>query len=299
MRWCNRARRSARANGFTTPERNRSAIGANHANHITGRKHCAAAAPRAASSSTACATWAAQCATPSTSRTSRSSRAPRVPSTGAGALAPANLYDPGVSDAITGQDIRYAGQINEGHTKTLALYAFMAWELSANLSLQLNVYNLANQRYIASLNNNGARYIPGGARSARLVAALKFRDRAVAGRQRPSIHLSDYSYIFIRNHYHSQSRQNCLIQPAPASQDSSPAARATPASKPACSLPIPLSVQPWRTPTRTSKAANTTALAARRRPASSLQPRPWPPWACRPWPRHRRPAPGPRPASRK
>jgi hypothetical protein len=29
----------------------------------------------------------------------------------------------------------------------------MAWELSANLSLQLNVYNLANQRYIASLNS--------------------------------------------------------------------------------------------------------------------------------------------------
>ncbi|WP_212645084.1 hypothetical protein [Delftia sp. PE138] len=70
-----------------------------------------------------------------------------------GALAPANLYDPGVSDAITGQDIRYAGQINEGHTKTLALHAFMGWELSANLSLQLNVYNLANQRYIASLNS--------------------------------------------------------------------------------------------------------------------------------------------------
>ncbi|PIF64974.1 hypothetical protein CLV01_1306 [Delftia sp. 60] len=50
----------------------------------------------------------------------------------------------------------------------------MAWELSKNLSLQLNVYNLANQRYIASLNNNGARYIPGAARSARLVATLKF-----------------------------------------------------------------------------------------------------------------------------
>ena len=38
----------------------------------------------------------------------------------------------------------------------------MAWELSANLSLQLNVYNLANQRYIASLNSDGARHIPAG-----------------------------------------------------------------------------------------------------------------------------------------
>ena len=43
----------------------------------------------------------------------------------------------------------------------------MAWELSKNLSLQLNVYN-------ASLNNNGVRYIPGAERSARLVATLKF-----------------------------------------------------------------------------------------------------------------------------
>jgi hypothetical protein len=52
--------------------------------------------------------------------------------------------------------------------------AFMAYEVSKNLRLQLNVYNLADRKYVASLNNNGGRYMPGTARSARLVATLKF-----------------------------------------------------------------------------------------------------------------------------
>ena len=52
--------------------------------------------------------------------------------------------------------------------------AFMAYEVSKNLRLQLNVYNLADKKYVASLNNNGGRYMPGTARSARLVATLKF-----------------------------------------------------------------------------------------------------------------------------
>ncbi|CAB5710849.1 TonB-dependent receptor Fiu [Delftia tsuruhatensis] len=51
---------------------------------------------------------------------------------------------------------------------------FMAYDVNSQLRLQLNIYNLADRKYVASLNSNGGRYIPGAARSARLIATLKF-----------------------------------------------------------------------------------------------------------------------------
>ena len=52
--------------------------------------------------------------------------------------------------------------------------AMAAYEVNKNLSLQLNLYNLANKFYIANMNNNGNRYTPGGERAALLTANLKF-----------------------------------------------------------------------------------------------------------------------------
>jgi catecholate siderophore receptor len=52
--------------------------------------------------------------------------------------------------------------------------AMAAYQFSKNASLQLNLYNLANQRYAASINNSGARYIPGTERSAKLSLNLAY-----------------------------------------------------------------------------------------------------------------------------
>ncbi|WP_050478356.1 catecholate siderophore receptor Fiu [Herbaspirillum rhizosphaerae] len=52
--------------------------------------------------------------------------------------------------------------------------AMAAYQLSKNVNVQLNLYNLTNERYVASLNNSGARYIPGAERSARLSLNLAY-----------------------------------------------------------------------------------------------------------------------------
>jgi len=52
--------------------------------------------------------------------------------------------------------------------------AMAAYQFSKNASVQLNLYNLANQRYAASINNSGARYIPGAERSAKLSLNLAY-----------------------------------------------------------------------------------------------------------------------------
>ncbi len=52
--------------------------------------------------------------------------------------------------------------------------AMATYQASRNVSLQLNVYNLFDKEYIASLNNSGARYTPGTPRSARLTANFLF-----------------------------------------------------------------------------------------------------------------------------
>lgn len=49
-----------------------------------------------------------------------------------------------------------------------------AYEISKNLTLQLNVYNLTDKFYVQSLNNGGSRFVLGQPRSAFLSANLKF-----------------------------------------------------------------------------------------------------------------------------
>lgn len=52
--------------------------------------------------------------------------------------------------------------------------AMASYEVSKNLTLQLNVYNLADKFYVQSVNNGGSRYTLGQPRSAFLSANLKF-----------------------------------------------------------------------------------------------------------------------------
>jgi catecholate siderophore receptor len=52
--------------------------------------------------------------------------------------------------------------------------AMASYALTPRASLQLNLYNLADRKYVAALNNSGARYIPGTPRSAVLALNLKY-----------------------------------------------------------------------------------------------------------------------------
>jgi catecholate siderophore receptor len=52
--------------------------------------------------------------------------------------------------------------------------AMIAYDVTKNLQLQLNVYNLFDKDYIALVNNGGSRYIPGQPRNALLTASLSF-----------------------------------------------------------------------------------------------------------------------------
>ncbi|NUU02931.1 catecholate siderophore receptor Fiu [Herbaspirillum robiniae] len=52
--------------------------------------------------------------------------------------------------------------------------AMASYALTPKAALQLNLYNLADRKYVASLNNSGARYIPGAPRSAVLALNLKY-----------------------------------------------------------------------------------------------------------------------------
>lgn len=52
--------------------------------------------------------------------------------------------------------------------------AMASYPLTKNVTLQLNVFNLADEEYVASLNNAGSRYFPGVERSARLGVNFAF-----------------------------------------------------------------------------------------------------------------------------
>lgn len=52
--------------------------------------------------------------------------------------------------------------------------AMAAYEVTKNVTVQLNLYNLADEEYIARLNNSGARYFAGRPRSAELSASVAF-----------------------------------------------------------------------------------------------------------------------------
>ncbi|QOL47867.1 catecholate siderophore receptor Fiu [Massilia litorea] len=52
--------------------------------------------------------------------------------------------------------------------------AMASYQVNRNLDIRLNVYNLGDERYIASINKSGYRYTPGTPRSASLTANLRF-----------------------------------------------------------------------------------------------------------------------------
>jgi catecholate siderophore receptor len=79
---------------------------------------------------------------------------------------------------------RYVGKLNkpsDGATlvpKTVEGYwvydAAATYTISKNVDLQLNLYNLTDKDYVASINKSGYRYFPGIERSARLTLNMKF-----------------------------------------------------------------------------------------------------------------------------
>jgi len=52
--------------------------------------------------------------------------------------------------------------------------AYVGYQVSKNVNVQLNIYNLADKHYFANMNNNGNRYTPGAKRSALLTATVVF-----------------------------------------------------------------------------------------------------------------------------
>ena len=52
--------------------------------------------------------------------------------------------------------------------------AMLAYDVTKNLSLQLNIYNVFDKEYIAAINNGGSRYVPGAERNALLTANFSF-----------------------------------------------------------------------------------------------------------------------------
>ncbi|MFP5394167.1 MAG: catecholate siderophore receptor Fiu, partial [Gammaproteobacteria bacterium] len=83
-----------------------------------------------------------------------------------------------------GGGARYVGKLLRGTDGAIGTpsYADAYWVVDAmasyvvnkNLDLQLNVYNLADKEYIASINKSGYRYTPGAPRSASLTANFRF-----------------------------------------------------------------------------------------------------------------------------
>jgi catecholate siderophore receptor len=52
--------------------------------------------------------------------------------------------------------------------------AMLAYQVNEKVTIQLNGYNLADEEYIATLNNGGSRYIPGTPLSALLSVNFTF-----------------------------------------------------------------------------------------------------------------------------
>ncbi len=49
-----------------------------------------------------------------------------------------------------------------------------AYSITKNVDLQLNLYNLADKRYVSAINKSGYRYTPGTPRYGSLTANIKF-----------------------------------------------------------------------------------------------------------------------------
>ncbi len=83
-----------------------------------------------------------------------------------------------------GGGARHAGEMKRGtdgaigtpaYTEAYWVFDAMAsYPVSKHLSLQLNIYNVFDKRYVAAINKSGYRYTPGTPRSAMLTANIRF-----------------------------------------------------------------------------------------------------------------------------
>jgi len=90
-----------------------------------------------------------------------------------------------VDNALSvGAGVRYMGKNTNTKVRTTeyvpgiqaysVVDAMASYKLNKNVTLQLNVYNLLDEDYVASLNNNRTRYVPGTPRTANLSANFTF-----------------------------------------------------------------------------------------------------------------------------
>ncbi|MET0268155.1 MAG: catecholate siderophore receptor Fiu [Duganella sp.] len=83
-----------------------------------------------------------------------------------------------------GGGVRYTGELLRGTDGAVGTPAYVesywvadgmaSYALNKHVDLRLNVYNLTDKEYVASINKSGYRYIPGQPRSASLTANIKF-----------------------------------------------------------------------------------------------------------------------------
>ncbi len=88
------------------------------------------------------------------------------------------------SDLSVGGGVRYVGSLRRGsdgavgtpdHTEGYWVAdAKLGYRVNSNLDLQLNMYNLFDTDYVASINKSGYRYHPGEPRTFMLTANVHF-----------------------------------------------------------------------------------------------------------------------------
>jgi len=80
-------------------------------------------------------------------------------------------------DAVARSSVTNFTTAQSGITGSESYWAFdamAAYDINKNVSLQLNLYNLFDEKYIAAINNSGKRYYPGAPFSAQLTATVRF-----------------------------------------------------------------------------------------------------------------------------
>ncbi|WP_331345536.1 catecholate siderophore receptor Fiu [Cellvibrio sp. UBA7661] len=88
------------------------------------------------------------------------------------------------SGLMIGGGVRYTAGMHRGTDGAVGTPAYtdsytvvdavVSYDLSANVSLRLNAYNLADEEYVASINKSGYRYTPGTPRTFMLSADVRF-----------------------------------------------------------------------------------------------------------------------------
>ena len=83
-----------------------------------------------------------------------------------------------------GAGARHSGEMQRGHDGAIGTPAFTeaywvfdgmaSYDIDRHASLQLNVYNLFDKRYVAAINKSGYRYTPGAPRSAMLTLNIRY-----------------------------------------------------------------------------------------------------------------------------